>query len=275
MEELPRENDLENNEIVPSAERAINRIKELYTEVGPEVGCRLVEANMVLTLADARGQTETPFWWPEKIDKEQLERLVESSNESFRFATTSEEHNKFGPYVFLSVESLLGYEVATRDRRISGIQPFMVSSGWEGLKRWKAETRRALEFNKANGGLPSHAEIDHIYSGVIKGYPDAAILDVGIPGMVRDMRKFKHTEIPFSRLYWGAEPNYDYLPETENADILEHQASWGIILEEFYASSWHQELSQNPHFIAARTRDKVKHEKRWQKVRKNEKKAAG
>ncbi|OHA01033.1 MAG: hypothetical protein A3C11_00975 [Candidatus Sungbacteria bacterium RIFCSPHIGHO2_02_FULL_49_12] len=255
----------EDSEIEPSAERAVERCRLIYDSIGPEVGCVFVEANMVLTLADCRGQTETPIWNPDDIDRKEVEDLKKLSIEGVRSSSSEGKRPQFGPYINLDVESLAGYEIATKNRKIPGILPFRAAEGWAGFDKWRKETLRALEFCKENGSFPPYSNVAHLYHGIVKGYPDEAVLDAdAYYGVLRKIGKKSATSrIPLAKYYGGAQPLYTYLPKTEGSlDILEHERDWQKVLEEFYASEWHRQIAVTPAFIKAR---ETNHEKdnRW------------
>lgn len=256
-----KENSIE-TETHLSAEKALRRIEKITECLGPALAARLVEANVVLTMADARGQTEFFITEPTEEELKEIKKInTIMNNEGVQFGAPKMflSASDKSPTAMISIRSLEGYAKTSRETHIPGILPFDPHSGWDGLKRWRKETRKNLLQARASGELPkdlSNDSLDHLFTGVVKGYPDRAILDlVDEVAHNRGIEKMDSSKISHVALYGGAEPNYDYYPEhAQDPVIIAHQTKWGNILEKFYASSWHKSIAENLEFKAMRTK---------------------
>ncbi len=239
-----------------------NIVSELYSAAGPRLGSRLVESNIVLTLAGARGQTEFFLSEPTAEDRKSIEALndilekkgikMKSMSKTFVSPRNGKET------LMIDLESLRGYARVSRLTKIPGIKPFDESTGWNGLNTWIHESYESIEQAQSQGIIPcTKDDIEDIFTGVIKGYPDIATYD--ICKWSNDGRKYQidETDIAHVSLYKGAEPNFDFLPEHANdPTITDTVKKWGNILGEFYATPWHEKIKTDSGFIAARSQHK-------------------
>jgi hypothetical protein len=245
------------NEREPSAERAAQRIDAWYRLLGPRLGAYLTDPNIVLTLADARPQTELFIEDPEPTDTEAFARLNEhATGQGIRFHLSP---NSNRPTQLIGVESLAGLQHATAATKFPGIPKFDPASGWAGFDAWNDEAQTSVQAAARRGEYP--AEIDPndqvqlhtIQEGIRKGYPDEAILFVARtlrePNPLPNARK---TQVPYADYYQNARPNYSYDVNDETV-ITRHTAKWGHLLEQYYHSDTHRRLEADDDFRRART----------------------
>lgn len=233
-------------------------IDELYEKLGPRLGAQLVEANVVLTMAGARGQTE--FFIPNPLpqDIEKIEAAAAYLQDKGICLTPNHKIFKAAidgtDTLMVNVESLQGYERVSKLIHIPGIEPYHSSTGWEGLRQWTINCLTALEKAHSEGKILSdYEDIIHVLVGITKGYPDVAINDMS--EWVKNKRQSPSTysDIPYVSLYKGAEPNFLYNPDhKDDPSIINTVNQWGNILKDFYSSPWHQQLQKDPVFIQAR-----------------------
>lgn len=238
-----------------------NIVSELYSAAGPRLGSILVESYIVLTLAGARGQTEFFLSEPTIEDRKAIEALNDillrkglkmTDYQTFVSPSNGKET------LMIDLESLRGYARVSRLTKIPGIKPFDESTGWNGLKTWIHESYESMEQAQAQGKIPyTEEDVQHIFTGVIKGYPDIATYD--ICKWSNDGRKYEidETDIAHVSLYRGAEPNFSFLPEHANDPSIKDTVNkWGKLLGEFYATPWHEKIKTDPNFVAARSQHK-------------------
>ena len=240
-----------------SALQTAEIISRLYKKLGPERGARLVESNVVLTIAGARGCTGFHINDP-KPDEEEI---WQSSNDELKgtFIKIRPIRSKDQPIVMISIENLKGYERSSRLTKLDGITPFYASLGWEGYRKWDKKLWDYMEKDKDKYSKTYTAQV---ISGINYGYPDKAILDF-IDWLDTGRKKFiADSEIPYSKMYNCAEPNFCFYPESEDDEGIRKTVDhWGEILRDFYRSDWHSKLERDPEFKKARLEIKKKHDK--------------
>lgn len=242
------------------AERAVRRAEALYRIANPKIGAMLVEANIVLTLADVRGQTEFFIDNPEEDDQENIKKLdtiLKPWGLSIRVIGEIRKDSE----LMVNIGSIQGYARMSRSSKLSGVVPFEASSGWDGLRRWNDSLWRNLKQAQNEGRYPHHFDMGSVLSGIHKGYPDVAILDAADAFGKKSKSELENSNLAFVELYKGAEPNYVYHKDhASNPEIIAHKKKWEKILEYFYNSSWHMEIKNNAAFIEARSRNDMVHE---------------
>lgn len=247
------------------AERAVKLAEALYRNANPKIGAMLVEANIVLTFADARGQTEFFIDDPEEDDLENIEKL-DTILEPFglKIRAVGEIHKDEA--LMVSIGSLQGYARMSRSSKLSGVVPFDASSGWDGFRRWKDNVWHNLKQAQNQGRYPSHFDMGDVLVGIHKGYPDVAILDAADAFGKKDQSELEDSNLALVELYKGAEPNYSYHKNhAYNPEIIAHKRKWEKILEHFYNSSWHTEIKNSAAFMEARQRNDTAYETRMHK----------
>ncbi len=239
-----------------TGEQTAEIINKMYDKLGPESGQVLVESNVVLTIAGARGHTGFYVNFPEAGDIEKFMGL----NEVLKGTPIKIECHKFNDNLLaVCIKNLKGYERISRLTKLEGITPFFADEGWEGLEKWR---KRCLENLEKSGKLPSEENRMIVMDGIRYGYPDQAVRDF-LDWINTDRKKYTaDSDIPYSSLYSCAQPNFIYYPESEDDEgIRSTVALWGKILREFYQTPFCRELETDTEFIKARLEAKKKLDK--------------
>lgn len=235
-------------------------VSQAYEHVDPRIGSILVESNVVLTLAGARGFTEFYISDPIPEDFPQINSInkvlarkgmrMRPHDEIFAASSDGQQNRIVG------VENLQGYEYSSRLSSIPEVIPFDASSGWAGLETWWGAVNDAIISVEDFGGLNiSREHRTNILAALRYGYPDQAIFDYcdWLEGG-RKKRKVR-AEIPHAWIYKSAQPLFSYYPEHfDDYGICRTIEEWNKILGEFYNSPWHQNIKENPSFLSERKR---------------------
>lgn len=233
-------------------------ISQIYGTAGARISPLLVESNIVLTFAGARGHTE--FFIRNTIEEDwqridEVNKLLEEKGIRMKaHRNTFDTPRDDGQTLMVGVESLRGYERVSRLTNIPGIVPFDASTGWDGLTAWKQRVRKAVIEGQQSGVIPYPDEYrTDILSGIYKGYPDQAIFDM-CDWLMKDRKPITtESRIPQTEIYGGAQPVFMFYPEhADNPKIREVSNKWNRILEEFYQSPWHTNIKNDASFIYAR-----------------------
>jgi hypothetical protein len=246
-------------EFEPSAQRAAERINAWYRNLEPRLGVHLADPNVVLTLADARGQTE---FFVDDVEAGDVDAFNELSRQStlsgVRFTADVSKSQRSGrDSLMVNVENLVGVQLATGNTRLPGIPRFDAASSRGGYERWKQDDVHGISAAHENGlypkEIPTNTVLNYVFMGVIKGYPDVAIVAAmnekpPPPGEQTHMRR---TQVPYADYYDGAQPNFSYDPENRAA-VDRRVAEWGTILSEYYHSDAHRRLASEREFKDAR-----------------------
>lgn len=243
----------------PSVDRAAERIDAWYGQLEPRLGVHLTDPNVVLTLADARGQTEFYVTEIEPGDAEAFGRLNEQTQaEGIRFQTSEYvSRTTDQPALMVNVESLAGYQAASQATHLPGVPRFNSEAGWDGVEAWQNEALASIQAAADHGEYPPQIHEEdktaHVLIGIMKGYPDEAILAMVTDRPLRDGEEpfARRTNVSHADFYDGAQPNYRYNIADEEV-IVRHTNAWGKLLTDYYASDQHQRLAADPQFRAAR-----------------------
>ena len=215
-----------------TAAQIVERFKHI---AGPRLTHLLVNPNVVLTLAGARGQTEAFLDSPTRAELRAIDRL---GAELIKYGINFHGISPLLPGTLgINVESLSGYAVTTRESQLVPA-PFDVASGWRGLSSWYASVYHFL-----SDRLPQVSEEDrvHAVAGVSKGYPDRAILDLLDPR--NDPQQMETTKIRHAGRYDGAWPDFSFARRScGDRSIARTERQWGRILSEFYRSPEYQRI---------------------------------
>ncbi|MDQ7825156.1 MAG: DNA-binding protein [Candidatus Eremiobacteraeota bacterium] len=239
-------------------------VAEIYNRLGPRLGSYFVEANIVLTLAGARGFTEFFVAYPRPGDDKVLQSL------NTMLAPRGLRIGKGIPLpgcscMMVGIESLHGFERISRLTGFSVYTPFEASSGWEALKSWNAQV-----FKRAQEQGLKIDDIQDISSGIRYGYPDIAIKDFLEWRASSRKIPMVDSDIPFVKRYQCAEPNFSLKPEhRDDPDVKATVSLFGTILKDFYGSPWHRERESDPIFLAARKANDDAHEQMLEERAKN------
>jgi hypothetical protein len=231
------------------ADRASDRIGKWYGLIEPRLAIHLTDPNVVLTLADARGQTEFFVETPKPGDLEALERLnAVTESDDVHFKAAPIEDCQGNPTLIVSVVSFRGLENTTRASNLPGVSKYNAAEGLHGYYRFGTDSIDGVRIAQQNG-LYGTQQVDpvHVVVGVNKGYPDEAILSL----MRTPREELLATNIPYADCYDCAQPNYMY--DLRAADSVDgHAQTWGEILRSFYQSGQHRNIATQDQFIEAR-----------------------
>ncbi len=234
-----------------TAAQVVDLIKAKFEQVSPNLRHALVESNVVLTLAGMKGMTEFFIHIKDEGTLQQLTRDLEILNQideqiHFRlagkpFRAPATEQNT----QMVSLDSLPGIERISKISKLPGVTPFAREEGWEGLVKWRQKLIQGIEAAEEVGSSPKGYDV---LAGIVRGYPDTAILDFADWIKTGQVKQLEDSQISGTGIYEEAEPNFDYYPEHANdPGIIAYKEKAGSILQNFYESDWHaakkQELS--------------------------------
>lgn len=239
--------------------------ESLYSQLDPVIANRLVDPNVVLTLAGLKGVADIPWIEPISTNGAKIDAVneqFESRGLFFRYDVDRQVANldNFPEDVgSLSLINLKGIEKATKQSKLPGMIPYDSRTGLEGYTPWIDSCNASIEAEKEQGRLDPELQTWVILSGKVLGYPDQAVMDFEEAIRTDQSEKLKTVkildEVPFANHYRGAIPEFDYRPEhADDTDIVAFRENAINILQEFYDSEWHKSLSENEEFLAARQR---------------------
>lgn len=201
-------------------------VEGCYQRAGAKAGEIFLHANVLLTLADCRGETCVPISDLAPADVDNLLAVNELlAPHRIGIHTTPRRE-------LLVLFSEAGLSRTTAQSSLAGIQP---SSG---NPRWRSLTCASLQ---AEG----YYDWTMVLSGVLHGYPDQAVLD--FDEWLRSGRRLALEAAPI----WGvdtypcAQPVFDYFPHhRQDPDIRGICELWSEVLKEFYLGAWHRGLKE-------------------------------
>lgn len=240
--------------------------KGLFDRLSPKLNYRLVDSNVVLTLAGLKPSTWFAIDVATPHDVEDLKKQCEQANgflaadnSYIRFSVEGKSGNldpgsKQKESSIIFVRNLLGYERVTQSTHISQIPKFDHSQGFEGMQKWYQQAYINLHTAKQDGELPKYYDINSILEGIEYGYPDTAIIDMEEwDNAGRPEGKISDSEVPNSQIYKAADPNFLFLTEhSEDEGIKKYINQASPILSDFYESNWHKEKANDLSFHLAK-----------------------
>lgn len=238
-----------------AAQAAVTQHKRLVSQLPNEVEPYFVNPNIVLTLAGERGQTEDFFESPSSETYQALQNASQDQElleSGIRITPDPDFNPEAGDNLILNIESLDGYVEVSERTNIPGIEPFDPAEGWDGVDRWINSNWANIEQLQQSGEFNPSIEAGHVVLGVMKGYPDSAIL--GHLKHLDDETPTELSQIPYSDYYDCPQTNFSYPVElADEPDIINRQQRWGQVLERFYTSDYHQRLATDPDFTRHRS----------------------
>jgi hypothetical protein len=231
------------------AAKAAERIRDWYPTLPPRLGTQLADPNVVLTLADARSQTEWVAYRPQPGDKETWKKFGASIKSSGFLLSAHDggSHALNAPALSVSILNLPALEPATAVTELPGVARF-VNGGVNSRSEWYLATMNGLASAQKNKLYPAEAKkIELVRIGVEKGYPDSAIMAL----LTQPRSSLAHTDVPYSKYFDCAQPNYSYDPR-DGSKIEPHVNYWGSVLKNYYTSAEFQVLERRPEFLVPR-----------------------
>jgi hypothetical protein len=228
------------------------RYETLYSLAGPKLGPLLVDTNVVLTVAGARGATNlyTPYTrtdiWQQAIllDKKLRDLGIAITPAAIPPPVPAQEQT-----IVLLVENLRGYAYVSERTRIPGVLPFTAGS----VNEWMRKTLQGMKIAQNKGQLDfPEAYLEKLFDGLLEGYPDQANydeIDWRNKGKQSDLAS---AAIP-SRRYSGCRHTFSFYPEHANdPSIVKTISLWSTILNQFYTSPWFTQVEQTDSFQQVR-----------------------
>jgi hypothetical protein len=225
------------------ATTAAERIASWYPQVSPELGAFLLDPNVVLTLGDARGHTEFSAWGTSQ-DIGKLNVL--GAQVGIRFNIDNSVEPEKIRDLFVGITSRVGLEAVTAASKLPGLPKFLAESD---DSPWLWYKRAFSEIDALPDRELTSEDQGHITFGVMKGYPDKAVLAL----LTLDRELWRSTKLKCANFYNCAQPNFDYNP-LDAEGVVEQANIWGEALSQFYKSSVHLEIKSQDAFVRVRLR---------------------
>lgn len=241
----------------------------IWEQLPPVLRNYLVDSNVVLTVGGVKPLTEFFPGVPQDGDVVALQAGIDTLNEFLEQQNIDVRFEMVGKPFFapnnlglprsqmVAVRSLAGYDKITHQTKTPGVLPFNQVDGWEGLDQWRSRYSHDLKAAQDRGELPQELDLGIVAAGILRGYPDIAIIDFAqyiAEGRTRPIVKM---QVPHTGTYKEAEPNYDIFPEhADHPTVLENARELGALLQGFYESDFHQKISQEPEIAARRVKPK-------------------
>ncbi len=228
------------------------RYETLYSLAGPKLGPLLVDTNVVLTVAGARGATNlyTPYTrtdiWQQAIllDKKLGELGIAITPAAIAPPAPAHEQT-----IVLLVENLRGYAYVSERTRIPGVLPFTAGS----VNEWMHQTLQGMKkaHNKGQFGFPA-VYLEKLFDGLLEGYPDQALYDEIAWRSKGEQSALASAAIPYQR-YSGCRHTFAFYPEHANdPGIVKTISLWSTILPQFYTSPWFTQVEKTDSFQQGR-----------------------
>jgi hypothetical protein len=225
----------------------------IYTIAGQKLGPLLIDNNVVLTFAGARGSTnlylpyyDDSFWQQAML----LDKMLRSSHgiaiTPYRIPLDS---SALEQTIVLLIENLRGYAYVSERTGIPGVLPFTVGS----VNEWMYQTMQGMKRAHKQGQFNFPAMyLEKLFDGIIEGYPDQALYDAIDWQSKGKQAVLVSADIPY-RLYSGCRHSFSFYPEhAHNPNIAQTTAVWTTILTKFYTSPWFTGMRDTYSFQKAR-----------------------
>ena len=224
-----------------TGEEVAKIVTDLYEQVGPHIGCRLIEPTSVLTIAGLKAGADLPFAIIDNDDINRVERIHLPTGIDLQARTAKPDETRHGykhGQIFL----------INRDRYA------------------QAERELPIITERATKQLGSLSEDDSsiIFQGTFLGYPAQAIIDFVAAYQNDTMDKLDVADIlpKEYQKYSGALPQVCFWPQhKDDPEIQQYVRQSQDVLNAFYESEAFRHIEADPGFIEAR----VQSEKKWQK----------
>jgi hypothetical protein len=223
-----------------------------YSIAGSKLGPLLIDTNVVLTMAGARGSTNlyTPYSDPE-IWHQAI--LLDQKLRPHGIAITPGRIPPNAPaqqqIIVLLIENLRGYAYVSERTRIPGASPFTTGA----ITAWVLQVAQDLVLAHQYGQFSfPESYLDQLLDGLLEGYPDQAIVDMIDWRIKGKQAALIHAEIPYQQ-YSGCRHTFTFYPEHAlDPSITQVITLWTAILTQFYTSPWFQALKNTVDFQRVR-----------------------
>jgi hypothetical protein len=228
-----------------TGKEVVKMVANIFNQLPIKLSCRLVDSNVILTLAGLKAHTTIYMEIESQEDVNNLEKEIDKLNnmidKHLRFRLAAKPFPKAcDPSItvqMITLENLKGWERISKITKILGVPHFESEKGYDYFD------------NKWYGIFANNIE-DHQYiCGIRYCYPDTAIHDFSdwIEGGRKN--KLEDPEIAYVGMYDEATPTFSYYPEHREAiDIQLNIKQIESILEEFYESEWHKQMEDKLSF---------------------------
>lgn len=246
------------SERLDSPEKLADFYESVRKKVGVKMAARLVEANNVLTIAGIRPQTEFYISRPTEKDYAELKELSDLCKVYGIYIDTDKgefTHPRGFPMLAIGIHSFKALEDLPKDFSVFKFPIYNRKTRIEGLRKWQMEALGAIKAAQEKGSIAKEYDPEHIFIGLIKGYPLVAVLDAAAV-IARNKilsEELEETRLPSADLYGGARSEFSFAKEHKNhPDIVATVARWERTLQDFYATKWHKRIASNDAFKKAR-----------------------
>lgn len=224
-------------------QRTQERLEQLYSLAGPEVGCYLYEPCYVLAFADLRPEGG---WNGGPLPPEDWELIKRLDRVALSFGCSL----RLTPEGSLSVLSLKGLELVSSETRFPWAPgPFQSDEGFAGWQEWSRVALRNLQATDAS-------DPDGIHTGLMFGYPDSAISSFMADAYTLiPNQSAVHSGITGADRLVNGQPDFLIMPQDIKApDVVRTVERWGEFLDAFYRSPQVLARLKDPRFREARVR---------------------
>lgn len=241
----------------PSAEQALRYLQAVQSELGAEPLAFLVNPNIVLTLAGARGYADSVEYYSKKSifdDWQKILQRLESLGEfqGVQIGNISAEINPMGdPYLSADYYSRSGFLYTLEQTHLIPTHDLLKSAMTEQPKELISQLFGVV---KATYNDKPPDILDIIVAGIFLGYPDKAINSaLRFYGAESDSIEPIDAPIHYADFYICPQPVYHIEPALkDDPTIIAHSQLWSGILTGVYESEWFTTLQTDNKFITLR-----------------------
>lgn len=241
----------------PSADQAITLLKQLKDRTSPAMLAYWVTPNTILTLSGARAFCDGVFYGPRKSREKwclDIDRSLDIMSQLVSIYA-SEVESASNP----AGEDFAGYLLVTEPGLDYSLrQTNLVDIDTELLMQQENRSWSSLITNMQNAvadaKLPDIATDqmeNDVAFGILLGYPDKAMLST-VPSYSQQdsfRPRLIDADIKGADYYPCPQPVYSYTRElVRDTQIIDHEALWSQILQDYYTSDFHKGLEQDKSF---------------------------
>lgn len=238
--------------------------EEVYSTLGPDNGCRMVEPSAILTLAGLKSIADiqsAKYDEAEVTKADEVDFLLQQRDITLRCIP----HFPQRAIGALLLSNLNGLAYTTSRTKLPGYSPFVVEQGSDRIGEWEEAAEAKQRELIKQGVLDPAIDLSIYLQGIQLGYPDQAIIDFehcfrsGDPQ--GDLQEADILSVsPYAQEYHGAVPEFDFYPASANdRQIVDYITKARRVLQDFYATLWFQKLTRNADFQQARQRQNQRH----------------